>query len=219
MGSRRSKAEPRRSVPRLYLITPPIDDPATFESTLSTALSAAEVAAVLVRPADAGENALVRAIKRLASPVQSRGAALLLDGRAEIVGKSGADGAHLTGVDGFKDALALLKPQRIAGCGGLRTRHDAMLAGEAGADYTMFGEPENGRRPPLAAVLDRVAWWAELFEIPCVGYAGSFDEIGQLVRAGADFVAVGDLIWEDARGPDAAIRAAAGQLAVRESAQ
>src|SRR5207237_7551957 len=120
------------------------------------------------------------------------------------------------GIEAFSAALSVLKPQRIAGCGGLKTRHDAMLAAEAG-DYVMFGEPDAaGYRHSFNAVLERVDWWAEVFEIPCVGFAASFDEVEALARAGADFVAVGDLVWRDARGPAAALAEAAQRLTVAE---
>ena len=80
---------------------------------------------------------------------------------------AGADGAHLTGMHAFIEAIDQLKPDRIAGAGGLVTRHDAMLAAEQGADYVMFGEPDaEGERPAFAAIEERVAWWAEVFEIP-----------------------------------------------------
>ena len=76
-----------------------------------------------------------------------------------------------------------------------------MSAAEAGADYVMFGEPDAaGARPSFAAVEERVAWWAEIFELPCVGYAGALEEVAPLVRAGADFVALGDWLWQDAAG-------------------
>ena len=80
----------------------------------------------------------------------------------------------------------------------------------------MFGEPDPQRS--FATVLDRIAWWAELFEPPCVGFATNFDEVGALATAGADFVAVGDFIWNDARGPKAAVSAAAACLRVPEVA-
>ena len=96
----------------------------------------------------------------------------MLDGHAELVARAGADGAHLTGITEFTEAIGQLKPDRIAGAGGLATRHDAMLVAEQGADYVMFGEPDaEGQRPALATIEERVAWWAEVFEIPCVGYA------------------------------------------------
>ena len=106
-------------------------------------------------------------------------------------------------------ALDALKPDRIAGAGGLRSRHDAMLAGEAGADYVMFGEPDRlGVRPPLDALVERLEWWAEIFQPPCIGYAASLDEVSPLTQAGADFIAIGDWIWTHAQGPAAAVAAA-----------
>jgi thiamine-phosphate pyrophosphorylase len=132
----------------------------------------------------------------------------------DVVARMGADGAHLTGIDAFKAAQAALQPERIAGCGGLTTRHDAMLAGEAGADYVLFGEPDpSGHRPSFEAVAERVAWWAEIFELPCVGFAATLAEVGALAQAGADFVAVGDCIFDDSRGPAAALADAAQRLA------
>ena len=124
--------------------------------------------------------------------------ALLLDGHADLVARAGADGAHLTGIAEFTAAIGQLKPERIAGAGGLTTRHDAMAAAEAGADYVMFGEPDAaGERPSFDAIEERVAWWAEVFEAPCVGFAASIDEVAPLVKAGADFVALGDWVWRD----------------------
>src|SRR5262249_52362723 len=86
-------------------------------------------------------------------------------------------------------------------------RHDAMVAAEAGADYVMFGEPDAaGRRPAFDAVAERVAWWAQLFEVPCVGFAASLEELEPLAAAGADFIALGDCIFADARGGGAGAR-------------
>jgi hypothetical protein len=117
-----------------------------------------------------------------------------------------------------KMTLDLLKPARIAGCGGLKTRHDAMLAGERGADYVMFGEiGPDGRRPSFEAIVERVEWWANLFEIPCVGFAAATSEIAPLAAAGVEFVAVGDAVWQDPRGPAAALAEAAGLLAGPET--
>jgi thiamine-phosphate pyrophosphorylase len=197
---------------RLYLVTPPALPAARLAAALADALDAADVAAVLLRLPDAGESALIETIATLAPTVQSRNAALLLDGHPELAARTGADGAHLTGLEPFSAALSLLKPDRIAGAGGLRSRHDAMLAAERGADYVMFGEPGDGGRPPFEAVLTRVEWWAELFEAPCVGYAESLDEAAALARAGADFVALGEFAVSDSRAPSAIIRAAAGLL-------
>src|SRR6476646_8812927 len=132
---------------------------------------------------------MITRIKALAPAVQNAGAALLVDGHPEIVARGGADGAHLTGIAALEDALPSLKPDRIAGVGGLATRHDSMLAGELGADYVLFGEPDaGGQRPSADAVAERLDWWAELFEPPCIGYAASREEAYAFARAGADFV-------------------------------
>lgn len=195
MTSRPKQAQPRPQ-PRLYLITPPIEDAQAFAAPLAAALAAGDVAAVLLRLAPSDERTLINRAKALAAAVQGAGAALVLDGHADLAARAGADGAHLSGIDAFSDALDSLKPDRIAGCGGLATRHDAMVAAERGADYVMFGEADaSGRRPGLAATEERVAWWAEVFEAPCVGYAGALDEVAPLAKAGADFIALGDFVW------------------------
>lgn len=208
MTSRRQQ-ETERPAPRLYLITPAIGEVGDFADTLREALAAADIAAVLLRLAPADERTLINRVKAIAKIVQDKDAALILDGHAELVARAGADGAHLTGIEAFEEAVGNLKPDRIAGAGGFETRHDAMLAAERGADYILFGEPDQeGHRPSLDAVIERVSWWAEVFAIPCVGYAASLDDISGLVRAGADFVAVGDCIFSDARGPRAMMTAA-----------
>ncbi len=205
---------------RLYVFTPALDDTAAFARTLERALPVADIAAVLLRLDDADERMLINRIKTVAAVVQRRDIALLVDGRPELVARAGADGAHLTGIEALHAALPLLKPDRIAGAGGLRSRHDAMLAGETAADYVMFGEPEpgsvdqgRGKHPPFPAVEERVAWWAELFQPPCIGYASSADQIRPLAQAGADFVALGEWIWSEPTGAERVLAAAAQSLA------
>jgi thiamine-phosphate pyrophosphorylase len=196
MASRGKAAERQRPVPRLYLIAPQAS--AGVAELLSHALEVAAVAAVLVPFREGDEASQLSHAKALAPKVQDRGAAFLIDGDPHLAEPAGADGAHLEGFEALKTALPVLKPDRIAGCGALRTRHDAMLAGEAGADYVMFGEPsQTGSRPAFDAVAERVAWWAELFEVPCVGFANSLEEVGRLAAAGADFVALGDWVFSD----------------------
>jgi thiamine-phosphate pyrophosphorylase len=201
---------------RLYLVTPLLGDTEAFACELPATLDGGDIAAVLLRLEGSDERTLTNRIKTIAAVVQRRDIALLIDGDAGIVARAGADGAHLTGMDALAAALGTLKPDRIAGAGGLRSRHDAMLAAEAGADYVMFGEPDRqgGRagRPAFDIVRERLAWWAELFQLPCVGYAASLDEVGPLAQAGADFIALGDWIWTKAQAPAAAVAAAAGRL-------
>jgi len=201
---------------RLYLVAPALEDPAVATAALGAALAAADVAAVLLRLAAADERTLINRIKAVAPLVQERGAALLLDGHPALVARAGADGAHLTGIDVVKEAIGGLKPDRIVGAGGLASRHDAMLAAESGADYVMFGEPDPaGKRPSFAAIHDRVAWWTEVFEIPCVAYAASLDEVEAL--GAAEFVALGPFVFSDPRGPAAAVADAAAHLTAEPS--
>jgi thiamine-phosphate pyrophosphorylase len=208
-----------RSTPRLYVLTPLGTDPATLPDKLVQVLQAADVAAVLLRLPDAAdERSLINLVKAVAPGVQNAGAALLVEGHPDIVARAGADGAHLAGPEALQGAVSRLKPDRIAGVGRLHSRHDAMLAAEAGADYVMFGEPDGDRRPSHEALLERVAWWAELFEIPCVAYAGELGDIEPLVAAGADFVAMGDALFNDPRGVRASAVAVAARLAGSEPA-
>jgi thiamine-phosphate pyrophosphorylase len=201
-----NKPPPPRPAPRLYLATPVVDDPASLLAELPALLAAADVAAVLVRLKETDQRTMISRIKALAPIVQNAGAALLVDGHPELVARGGADGAHLPGIAALKEAMPSLKPDRIAGVGGLTTRHHSMDAGELGADYLLFGEPDaNGQRPSAQAIAERLDWWAELFEPPCVGFAVTFEEAHDFAASGADFVLVGDLVWTDARGPKAAL--------------
>ena len=204
----------QRPVPRIYLATPLLGEGTSFDDRLSEALAAADIAAVLLRLAPADDRSLIKRIKALAPLVQERGAALLLDGHAEIAARAGADGAHVSGIDAIAEALSALKPERIVGAGGLQSRHDAMTASEAGADYVLFGEPdEDGHRPKLEASVERVQWWAEVFEPPCVGFAAALGEVAGLTAAGADFILLGDAVWSDPRGELPALEDATAEIA------
>src|SRR4026207_1340391 len=124
MATGRSEdANPPR--PRLYLVTPAVEDPRAFGAALSDAFGAGALAALLLRLAPSDERTKINRIKALAPLVQKAEAALILDGHPELVAKSGADGAHLSGVDAFMEAVEQLKPDWIPGAGGLFTPHDA----------------------------------------------------------------------------------------------
>jgi len=211
MPSDRQSARPP---PRLYLITPIVADPEAIGEQLDAALAATDTAAVLLRLAAADERTLINRIKALASTVQAHDVALLVESHPDLVARAGADGAHLIGSDALVSAIGKLKPQRIAGVGHLPTRDDAMIAAEAGADYVMFGDPdERGARPSLAAIAERVAWWSELFEIPCVAFAERFGDMGELCAAGADFIAIGEPAFADPQSCAAALARARAQVA------
>ena len=186
--------------PRLYLIAPPLVSE-DAHARLAEALSAGDIACVLFPdavPAKVGLTTLVRL-------VQTHGSAALL-GDAALVAGTDADGVHVTAGPSLPETVRRMKPSRIVGVGGLTGRDDAMTAGEQDVDYLMFGETTDDAEPlPFAERLDRVSWWAEIFRVPCVAVAYGLDEIAPLIEAGAEFVAVGDLVWMDPRGPAAAL--------------
>ena len=183
-----------------------MDDPSRLLARLPALLAAADVAAVLVRLKETDQRSMISRLKQLAPAIQNAGAALLVESHVELVARAGADGAHVTGLAALEEALPTLKPDRIAGIGGLVTRHDSMAAGELGADYVLFGEPDAmGERPSAEAIAERLQWWDELFEPPCVGFAASLAEASEFAAAGADFVQVGDFVWADPRGAKAAL--------------
>jgi thiamine-phosphate pyrophosphorylase len=198
------------SAPRLYLITPPLLDAAVVAS-FEAALGAGDIACMLFT-GSAVEGAIVR---RFAPIAQRRGVACLVSD-AQLAAATDCDGMHIDGVGpALEAALVAMKPQRIVGVGGIDSRHDAMSAGEAGVDYVMFGRPREQR--DFAEIRERTAWWAEIFNLPCVAYAQSLDEIAELARAGADFVALCDAIWDDPRGPVEALEAARRAIAGYEA--
>ena len=136
MASRGKPSEARRLVPRLYLVTP--EESAGVGDVLAQILGAADFAAVLLRLPPGLEYAKLDHVKALGAGVQERGIALLLDGDVQLALRAGADGAHLSGVEALKAALPSLKPDRIAGCGRLATRDDAMVAGECQQNYLRY---------------------------------------------------------------------------------
>ncbi|HEX8665976.1 MAG TPA: thiamine phosphate synthase [Beijerinckiaceae bacterium] len=210
---------------RLYLVTPPIADADAFAPRLAEACAAGEVAAVLLRLEAADERTLTNRVKVLAPAAQDGGAAVLVSAPGEVdlaavAARGGADGVHVGADPALVRSLRERLKDRIVGAGGVRSKDDAMAAGEAGADYLMFGEPRpDGSVPPLDAVAERAAWWAEIFETPCVAFAPSLDAVARLAATGAEFVAMGDAVWSHGDGPAAAVAAAAAALPARASAE
>ena len=207
---------------RLYLITPPLGfaDLDAFAARFAAVLAAGDVASALARVAPGSEGDAKRIVARLAEIAAAADVALLVENDARLAPRAGADGAHVAGAGAeLAQALASLHPERIVGAGELRLRDDAMSAGEAGADYVMFGEPRpDGYTPPFEETLARVDWWAEIFQTPCVGFAGTLEQAETLASAGADFVALGDAIWR-APSPEAAAADATRRIAAAARAR
>jgi thiamine-phosphate pyrophosphorylase len=197
--------------PRLYLITPPIVDVGSFSATFEAALEAAEFACVLLRVGRMDLGAAKKIVQVLAPVAQKRGVACLVED-AQLAVRADADGVHVVALgDKLEEAIDSLKPGRIVGAGGIASRDDAMAAGEADVDYLMFGGPDESL--PFAEILERVSWWAEIFNLPCVAYAHKLEEIVEFAHANVDFVALCDAVWADPRGAAFAAREASLKLA------
>lgn len=209
---------------RLYLITPVVED-ASFAPKLAEACKGGAVAAVLLRLAALDERSLINLVKALGPSAQEHGAALIVTTEgdvdlANVAVRGGADGAHLSGANPpqVRELRERLKAERAIGVSGIRTKDDAMSLGEAGVDYLLFGEPRrDGSLPSLESVAERAAWWAEIFETPCVAYAPSIEAVETLAATQAEFIALGDAVWTHADGPAAAVKTAAGILARLET--
>ncbi len=195
-----------------YLVSPVIEEAAVFRPALQAAVAALKPASLLLRLSDRlDERARINLVKALAPLAQAEDVAVLVDQEAAIAVRGGADGVHATSLAAVVQAREVVKGERIVGAGGLLSRHDAMDAGEAGADYVMFGEPRSdGKAMAPSALLERAAWWAELFETPCVAYAARPEAIAPLAFTRAEFVALGPWCFDD---PAAAAAAVAEALA------
>jgi thiamine-phosphate pyrophosphorylase len=203
---------------RLMLVSPLLGADSAFDAPFAQALGAAEFAAIILRVAPGGdERALLKILKPLVEAAQAKGAAALISGAPDLVGKSGADGIHVSGADEAREAAARFKPEKIVGVGGLRTRDAAMAAGKINADYVLFGDPGKGEAPPLEAGVERLQWWAEIFTTPCVGQAEALDAVAPVAATGTEFVAFGSFVWTHNDGPADAVRRAAALVPAAEA--
>ncbi len=196
--------------PRLYLIAPPLTDVAA-SAKLEAALNAGEVASLLLRPPAQGGDlaAAEQTLAQLVGQAQAHGVAAIIEASADFARAAGADGVEIKGAGApLASAVKRLAPQYIVGAAGLATRHEAMEAGEANADYVAFAEDL-----PMAETLELLRWWAALFTTPCVARAAKLADVGTLAEAGADFVMLGDCVWDDPRGPAPAVEEALAALA------
>ncbi len=203
------------SFPRcsLYLITPLLSaaDANAFAKVFAEVLEAAPLACALVRLAPGAQTDAKAIVAPLLRAAVAADCALLIENDARLAARLGADGVHVAGASAdLVAAIEGLKPNRIVGAGSLRLRDEAMTASELGADYVMFGEPRHGARAMgLGSLAERVSWWAEIFETPCVAYAEAISAASELARAGADFVALDEAIWSAVSPPEAARQAEA----------
>lgn len=196
---------------RLYLITPPRLDAAAFSSDLAAALDAGDVACVQLRLKDAPDDTIRRTCEALRPVVQERGVAFLLNDRPDLAAEMGCDGVHVGQRDvPYAEARRIVGADAIVGVTCHASRHLAIQAAEAGADYVAFGAffPTLTKVPPSSAGIDILQWWSELMTVPCVAIGGiEADNCGPVIEAGADFIAVCAGVWRHPAGPAEAVRA------------
>jgi thiamine-phosphate pyrophosphorylase len=198
------------AVCQLYLVTPPAFEPAAFASVLQVALDAGPVAALQIRCKPASDDEIRRAVAALLPIAQPYGVAVILNDRPDLARELGCDGVHVGADDTpYEQARRIVGRDAIVGVTCKDSRHLAMEAAEAGADYVAFGAffPTRTKNDTTPAEIDIVRWWSELMQTPCVAIGGiTPDNAAPLVEAGADFLAVAGGVWEWPAGPADAVR-------------
>ena len=212
--SERFERQPRPAC-QLYLISPPAIDTG-FADRLAAAADAGPVAAFQLRLKGLDEHAIARLAEPLQRVCADRDIAFIVNDSMSLAKRLGADGVHLGQEDGDpREARALLGPSAQIGVTCHDSRHLAMEAGEAGADYVAFGSfypttTKEVRHHPDPSIL---GWWTTLFEIPCVAIGGITPaNAAPLIEAGADFIAVCGAVWNATAGEATAVRAFAEML-------
>ncbi len=209
---------------RLYLITPSaLPDLDQFARDLGEALEGGDVAALQVRLKDVADEEIARAVKALKPVAQAHDVALILNDRPDLAAKLDCDGVHIGQDDApYDKARRLMGPDRIVGVTCHDSRHLAMEAAEAGADYVAFGaffdtatkEASTRAEPEILGV------WQETMQTPCVAIGGvTADNARGLAQAGADFLAVSGGVWNAAEGPREAVRRLNAEIAAGVAAR
>jgi thiamine-phosphate pyrophosphorylase len=203
---------------RLYLITPPrLDDLAAYGRALAGALDAGDVAALQIRLKDVDDHVIAAAVAALSPIAQVRDVAVILNDRPDLAARLGCDGVHIGQEDApYAEARRLMGPGRIVGVTCHDSRHLAMEAAEAGADYVAFGAffATSTKEPKTRCDLETLSIWQETMQTPCVAIGGiTVDNAREIARAGADFVAVSAGVWSHGDGPAAAVQALDREIA------
>jgi len=196
---------------RLYLITPPVlDDLQGFLDQAEAAFGGGDVAALQVRLKTASDPDIARAVAALKPLTQRFDIALILNDRPDLAAALGCDGVHIGQDDAsYTEARQAVGRERIVGVTCHDSRHLAMEAAEAGADYVAFGAffDTATKAAPTRAEAELLTIWQESMETPCVAIGGvTVDRARALAFAGADFLAVSAGVWAYPEGPAEAVR-------------
>lgn len=196
---------------RLYLITPPAFDARSFRDTLAAALDGGDVSCVQLRLKDVSDDDIRRAGEILMPVCHKRDVAFIVNDRPDLAQALGADGVHVGQTDAsYEEARQLLGTDKIVGVTCHASRHLAMEAGEAGADYVAFGAffPTRTKEAKTLADPELLFWWNRLMTVPSVAIGGiTAENCAPLVEAGADFLAVVSAVWDHPQGAGAGVKA------------
>jgi thiamine-phosphate pyrophosphorylase len=196
---------------RLYLITPPALEPEKFAELLQAALTAGDVSSVQLRLKQAGDAEILHAGRTLMPIAQRAGVAFIVNDRPDLAAALGADGVHIGQQDAhYAEARAAVGPKGIVGVTCHDSRHLAIEAADAGADYVAFGAlfPTGTKDAKTRCELELIQWWAEMMVVPCVAIGGiTVNNCPPVIQAGADFLAVSSGVWDFPDGPAAAVKA------------
>ena len=197
---------------RLYLITPPsLPDLAAFGRQLARALEGGDVAALQIRLKDVSDDVIAAAVEAISPIARAHDVAVILNDRPDLAARLDCDGVHVgQGDTPYAAARKLMGKDRMVGVTCHDSRHLAMEAAEAGADYVAFGAffPTTTKDAPIVAEPDILSIWQETMEVPCVAIGGiTAANAAGLATAGADFLAVSGGVWAHPEGPDAAVAA------------
>jgi thiamine-phosphate pyrophosphorylase len=183
---------------------------AAFGDVLKRALDGGDVASLQLRLKDVSDDEVLRTASKLMPIAQRAGVAFIVNDRPDLAKKLGADGVHVGQEDApYAEARALLGPDAIVGVTCHDSRHLAIEAAEAGADYVAFGAfyPTSTKEAKTRAEPELLTWWQEMMQSPCVAIGGiTVENGGPLVQAGADFLAVASGVWDHPEGAPAAVR-------------
>lgn len=196
---------------RLYLITPPKFETRVFAEALKRALGAGDVASLQLRLKDVSDDEIRHAAEALIPITRAADVAFILNDRPDLAAELGADGVHVGQSDAsYAQARAIVGKDSAVGVTCHDSRHFAMEAAEAGADYVAFGAfyPTQTKDTTTQAGIELLQWWSELMVVPCVAIGGiTVENAKPLIAAGADFIAVSSGVWNYAKGPAAAVQA------------
>ncbi|MHC3126134.1 thiamine-phosphate pyrophosphorylase [Brevundimonas sp. GN22] len=209
---------PLRPACQLYLITPSsIDDLDAFAARLDAALGAGEVACVQIRLKPASDDQIREAVAKLKPVCHAHGVPVLLNDRPDLARATGCDGVHVGQEDAsVADARRMLGENGMIGATCHDSRHLAMEASEASADYVAFGAffPTDTKETTHRPELEILTIWQETMETPCVAIGGiTVETAAEVARAGADFIAVSGGVWNHPEGEVVAIKAFCESLA------